>query len=112
MYLYTIHYTRAHAHIPHLTPSNPHLNVTADDGKLHCQPEDDAGHKRIVITTHLGQVLPCNHTQSCRHKLGEEGLMMEEEGGGKGREGGEEERKEGNTVPAGKQSPWKFVGMT
>ena len=38
--------------------------------------------------------------------------MMEEEGGGKGRKGGEEERKEGNTMPAGKQSPWKFVGMT
>ena len=38
-----------------------YLYVTADDGQLHCDPKQQARHKRILIFAYLSQVLPSSH---------------------------------------------------
>ncbi len=45
------------------------LNVAADDGQLHGQPEDDTGNKLVLIVAHLREVFPRHHTKLCREQL-------------------------------------------
>ena len=49
--------------------SRAHLNVAADDGQLHAQPQDDPWHKRVPLPANLRQMLTRDHAQLGRQQL-------------------------------------------